>query len=210
MEIAMWILGTIFVILVAMKLGEYLDSRYPDPVKSCGVYRNEGCAHVDGQLCDYDKCKDRIEYELMVLEDQLDIPFALRYHKLSRKGFMLVGGKELLYKLVEEVNAGYNNHIYQYPEKYNPFNLRIVLDVVNDEKDSSKLHVTLSLLFNDSVLFNHSKMCGANERKVGEDRLCMLAVRTFFGTGLIAKHIHPDIFTQVENSLYKNEKEKPV
>lgn len=27
-----------------------------DPVKSCPVYKNEGCAHVDGYLCNYPDC----------------------------------------------------------------------------------------------------------------------------------------------------------
>ena len=27
-----------------------------DPVKSCPLYLNEGCSHVDGILCDYPKC----------------------------------------------------------------------------------------------------------------------------------------------------------
>ena len=27
-----------------------------DPVKGCPVYKNEGCSHVDGYLCDYPDC----------------------------------------------------------------------------------------------------------------------------------------------------------
>ena len=27
-----------------------------DPMTSCDVYRKEGCAHVDGFLCDVEKC----------------------------------------------------------------------------------------------------------------------------------------------------------
>ena len=27
-----------------------------DPVKGCDVYKKEGCAHVDGFLCDYPGC----------------------------------------------------------------------------------------------------------------------------------------------------------
>lgn len=30
-----------------------------DPVKHCDVYKKEGCAHVDGMLCDMDKCTIR-------------------------------------------------------------------------------------------------------------------------------------------------------
>ena len=207
MEIAMWILGTIFVILVAMKLGKYLDSRYPDPVKSCGVYRNEGCAHVDGQLCDYDKCKDRIEYELMVLEDQLDIPDTLRYHRLLRKRLMNVGGKELLDKLIEEVNMLNNNNAnLAYRLNYNPFEVRRMIKV-RDLTYQDFISITIVLMINETELLPIVKHCRKSEQKAGEDRVCMLAIRTFFWTGLMAKYTNPNIFKQI-NELY--EKEKPV
>jgi hypothetical protein len=34
-----------------------------DPVKHCKLYSDEGCAHVDGFLCDYETCDMRIIYE---------------------------------------------------------------------------------------------------------------------------------------------------
>ena len=33
-----------------------------DPVKHCDLYKNEGCTHVDGFLCDYDTCTMRLDY----------------------------------------------------------------------------------------------------------------------------------------------------
>jgi hypothetical protein len=33
-----------------------------DPVKYCELYRNEGCSHVDGLLCEMDTCKERRDY----------------------------------------------------------------------------------------------------------------------------------------------------
>ena len=33
-----------------------------DPVKGCDLYKNEGCCHVDGILCDYPKCSMLKEY----------------------------------------------------------------------------------------------------------------------------------------------------
>ena len=33
-----------------------------DPVTHCKLYREEGCAHVDGYLCDYETCEMRLEY----------------------------------------------------------------------------------------------------------------------------------------------------
>ena len=31
-----------------------------DPVYNCEVYKNEGCSHVDGFLCDFEKCDIRL------------------------------------------------------------------------------------------------------------------------------------------------------
>ncbi len=33
-----------------------------DPVKFCEVYKEEGCAHVDGMYCEPETCKSRKEY----------------------------------------------------------------------------------------------------------------------------------------------------
>lgn len=30
-----------------------------DPVKNCEVYKQEGCSHVDGVLCEFDTCEVR-------------------------------------------------------------------------------------------------------------------------------------------------------
>jgi hypothetical protein len=35
-----------------------------DPVKGCDVYKNIGCAHVDGFLCDYPNCSILKEYKM--------------------------------------------------------------------------------------------------------------------------------------------------
>ena len=35
-----------------------------DPVKGCDVYRNIGCSHVDGFLCDYPDCSILKEYKM--------------------------------------------------------------------------------------------------------------------------------------------------
>ena len=48
--------------------------KYKDPVKHCIIYKNEGCSHVYGFLCDFDTCKERKEAELFELGQQLDIP----------------------------------------------------------------------------------------------------------------------------------------
>lgn len=33
-----------------------------DPVKKCPVYLQEGCAHVDGPLCDFPNCSMVLSY----------------------------------------------------------------------------------------------------------------------------------------------------
>ncbi len=50
-----------------------------DPVKHCCVYREIGCAHIDGYLCDFETCDMRKRQELWNLEQQLDIPLKDRY-----------------------------------------------------------------------------------------------------------------------------------
>lgn len=37
-------------------MSKELDGIPPDPLKHCGVYRKEGCTHVDGFLCDTRTC----------------------------------------------------------------------------------------------------------------------------------------------------------
>lgn len=56
-----------------------------DPVHSCKLYKDEGCAHVDGMLCNFDECRERKEYDLWLLEEQLGIPYQDRYNKTKRK-----------------------------------------------------------------------------------------------------------------------------
>jgi len=36
--------------------------RKKDPVRSCELYKDEGCAHVDGYLCDFPNCDMRNSY----------------------------------------------------------------------------------------------------------------------------------------------------
>jgi hypothetical protein len=33
-----------------------------DPFYKCKLYRNEGCSHIDGILCDFPKCEINREY----------------------------------------------------------------------------------------------------------------------------------------------------
>lgn len=35
-----------------------------DPVKYCNVYKQVGCSHVDGYLCDVDKCDIKVFMEI--------------------------------------------------------------------------------------------------------------------------------------------------
>lgn len=42
-----------------------------DPVRGCEVYKNNGCSHVDGYLCDYPDCSIRKNY--MSIQEKIDI-----------------------------------------------------------------------------------------------------------------------------------------
>ncbi len=46
-----------------------------DPVKGCPIYKNEGCSHVDGYLCDYPNCDMMQAYMLkpMSTEDKKNL-----------------------------------------------------------------------------------------------------------------------------------------
>jgi hypothetical protein len=34
-----------------------------DPVRYCNLYKQKGCSHVDGFLCDFNTCSMRIDYD---------------------------------------------------------------------------------------------------------------------------------------------------
>lgn len=34
-----------------------------DPCKSCSLYKEIGCTHVDGFMCDFPSCEMLVEYE---------------------------------------------------------------------------------------------------------------------------------------------------
>ena len=51
-----------------------------DPVKHCCVYKEFGCSHVDGMLCDFETCDMRKKQELFNLEQELDIPYKDRFY----------------------------------------------------------------------------------------------------------------------------------
>lgn len=46
---------------VCQKIYYKMVAKYQDPI-DCEVYREEGCAHVDGPLCPYPSCEIRHSY----------------------------------------------------------------------------------------------------------------------------------------------------
>jgi len=38
------------------QLRELFPALPPDPVRDCALYKADGCAHVDGFLCDFPQC----------------------------------------------------------------------------------------------------------------------------------------------------------
>lgn len=53
----------IIIMLIAIAIIAFvLRLIFPNPVKDCTLYKEEGCAHVDGMLCDFPKCCMYREY----------------------------------------------------------------------------------------------------------------------------------------------------
>lgn len=51
-----------------------------DPLHNCIIVKQSGCSHVDGMLCNFNNCRERLEAELFELEQQLDIPYKDRFY----------------------------------------------------------------------------------------------------------------------------------
>lgn len=50
-----------------------------DPIKHCPVYKDHGCAHVDGYLCDYPNCSIVKRYTMKNIEvGQVPLPVDAR------------------------------------------------------------------------------------------------------------------------------------
>ena len=45
-----------------MNLVNFFRQTMSDPVRHCDVYREDGCSHVDGYLCDFETCDIRLEW----------------------------------------------------------------------------------------------------------------------------------------------------
>lgn len=57
-------IGIILIIITAVLLCLFfIGQTYPDPVKGCDLYKEKGCSHVDGYLCDYPDCSMLKEYK---------------------------------------------------------------------------------------------------------------------------------------------------
>ena len=44
------------------KIISFFDLTKDDPLYHCDLYKDKGCSHVDGFLCDYPKCCINIDY----------------------------------------------------------------------------------------------------------------------------------------------------
>lgn len=61
MKLLLWI-KYLKVMIKTIKKFIYLLFNYPDPLKSCTLYKEDGCVHVDGLVCDFPKCVMNKEY----------------------------------------------------------------------------------------------------------------------------------------------------
>lgn len=62
-----------------------------DPIKKCPVYKDTGCAHVDGYLCDYPNCAIMKKYneELEAEWDPILTPGMTEYAWVRVRGHLL-------------------------------------------------------------------------------------------------------------------------
>lgn len=44
------------------KLLNWVREKFPDPVRDCHLYNEQGCSHVDGLLCDFPECSMEHKY----------------------------------------------------------------------------------------------------------------------------------------------------
>lgn len=59
--------GLVIVVIISFALGYIYrvaieKMRVSDPVYNCDLYKDQGCAHVDGPLCDFPKCSMLNDY----------------------------------------------------------------------------------------------------------------------------------------------------
>jgi len=88
-----------------------------DPVKGCDVYKNIGCAHVDGFLCDYPNCSILKDYRMnerikelekqatTVVEGWSDENGTTRYYEFNREKFAELIVKECVKIALDEIVA---------------------------------------------------------------------------------------------------------
>lgn len=79
MEDFLYLIAPIVIVLTINTIIRLNRSLPKDPVKHCKVYKQFGCSHVDGMLCNYNTCDMRVKQDLWELEEQLDIPLKDRH-----------------------------------------------------------------------------------------------------------------------------------
>jgi len=50
-----------------------LYGRTTDPLRDCSLYKNEGCSHVDGFLCEVSSCEMLKEYNLPLFKLSINV-----------------------------------------------------------------------------------------------------------------------------------------
>lgn len=91
-----------------------------DPVKKCNVYKNNGCSHVDGFLCDFPSCNIESTYGFKILKyDDFEKPtpsivfgggnIKVTSYLLNYDGFSGVGFREVV--IPKEIGSSDNSRI---------------------------------------------------------------------------------------------------
>lgn len=76
-----------------------------DPVKHCEVYKKEGCAHVDGFLCDMETCSIRHAFRPVIHHAPAAFQIHEKYMEGIRNGADAMA-REIDRELLENIRAG--------------------------------------------------------------------------------------------------------
>ena len=118
----------------------------PDPLKYCRLYKEQGCSHVDGFLCNVDTCRERILHEISSLEQELDIPLHIRLYKCKPELFdQDLMNKQTQFKIIQLTHQR-DELIHRLQDLAEDLNYEDVSDIVYD---ITKLNKTIKKLSNE-------------------------------------------------------------
>jgi hypothetical protein len=133
---------------------------YNDPLFSCELFKNEGCAHVDGIICNFPNCETLKEYKKKKYMKNF-IPYDL-YLKLKEKGFNPQKQPNYLY---------YNGELVEVKDHYNisPYEIAPTIEEVMKWLLTEKnIFIEITMSFNQ---FNYKILSSNKTDYNGEQKI---------------------------------------